>query len=368
MAAPVPDERRPSRLLTRVRLMPRPTRAALLLMTLAAILELLGQIINSKGVAIAAAVAMGAVLGDAFLVPRVTFAELDRKTPPRMAVGVEVPVHFSARGSSKRKSGRRPIVMVDRAPGLDVGRYVMPSLTIGERAHAERVAMPQHRGCWPHGGRIEIEAYSPLGGWVRRNRVQLAESGWVHPAPARPLRLPESSAGDIYGRSSTARSGNGHDFYGIREWRAGDPSTAVHWRASARRNQLVVVERERPGHPTVLIVAGRLADDQAGEELLARVAATTLQALRDGRSVVLAAPGSVTSVTRPLDALDWFAALDPETDPDGETVRSALQVAGAGATVVWLGAGALPPQVFGAARAAGVGSVSAAAQLAGKPR
>jgi uncharacterized protein (DUF58 family) len=358
----------PRDLLSRLRLLPRPTRATSLLLTIAAILEVLGQLIHSTGVAIAAAAAVGAVIGDAFLAPRVSFAELDRRTPARMAVGVEAKVHLSVTGSARRVSGRRPIVLKDRPPGLDIGRFVIPSIRSGERVVAERSAMPQLRGRWPDGGRVEIEAFSPLGGWVRRNQVRIAESGWVHPAPAAPLRLPEVSSGEIYGRTSTSRSGSGHDFYGIREWRAGDATTAVHWRASARRNQLVVMERERPGHPALIVLAGVLADDQAGEDLLARVAATAVQALRDGRGVVLVAGDSAETVARPIEALDWFAGLEPTSDPDGAALRSGMQMAGAGAIAVWLGAKPVPPQIAGVARAAGVRSMTAAHALAGVPR
>ncbi|MGN6472285.1 MAG: hypothetical protein ACTHK4_01390 [Mycobacteriales bacterium] len=359
----MPESKRGGKVLARIRLMPRPTRATSLLLTLATVLEMLGQLIHSTGVAVAAAFAVGAVIGDAFLAPRVTYAAVERRTPARMAVGVEAIVHLTVRGTGKRVSGRRPLVLKDRAPGLDIGRYVVPSIRAGEQAVAERTAMPQHRGCWSDGGRVDIEAYSPLGGWVRRNRVRLPESGWVHPAPAMPLRLPESTAGEIYGRTSTSRSGTGHDFYGIREWRVGDTTTAVHWRASARRNQLVVMERERPSHPTLLIVAGPLGDDEAAEDLLARVAATALQALRSGRGVVLASAGSVSSASRPIDALDWFAGLAPTTDPDGATLRSALQLAGMGTIVLWLGAAGVPAGLAPAARGAGAGAVLSAASL-----
>ncbi|HVT65222.1 MAG TPA: DUF58 domain-containing protein [Mycobacteriales bacterium] len=348
--------------------MPRPTRATLLLLTITALLELVGQLIASKGVAVAAAAAVGAVISDAFLAPRVTFAQVDRRTPLRMAVGVPAKVEVSVRGSARRVTGRRPIVLKDRAPGLDVGRYVFPSVRVGERAVAERAAMPHHRGCWPDGGRIDIEAYSPLGGWVRRNRVRIAESGWVHPAPAAPLRLPEVSTGEIYGRTSISRTGTGQDFYGIREWRAGDPSSSVHWRASARRNELVVMERERPGHPTLAVVVGRIPDDEAAEDLLARVASTAVQALRDGRALVLVADDTVEKVGKPIEALDWFAALDPMHEPDPAAVRTAMQLAGAGATVVWFGSETVPARVAGAARAAGAGSVTSAQAMAGPGR
>jgi uncharacterized protein (DUF58 family) len=351
-------------LIRRFQLLPRPTRSTSLILLLAALLELLGRLIHSTGVTLAAAAGVGAVVGDWLLTPRASLDDVERHTPSRMAVGVETTVQLSFTSRGSRFGGRRPIVLIDHAPGLDTGRYVTPALRMGERAIGQRTATPLRRGCWSHGGRVDLEAYSPLGGWVRRARVRLPESGWVHPGPATPLRLPDLTSGELYGRTSSSLSGGGIDFYGIREWRPGDPRSAIHWRASARRNELVVMERERPGHPTLLVVVGPLGAGDGPESLLARVAATTLHALRDGRGVVLLADGAPSMVTRPIDALDWFAGVDPVAAPTADQLRSALQLAGAGAVVLWLGA-ELPDQVRAAGRATGAGAVVAATELAG---
>jgi uncharacterized protein (DUF58 family) len=335
-----------------------------LLIFLAAILEVFGRLIHSTGVALAAAAAVGAVIGDGLLTPGAALDDVERRTPSRMSVGVEAPVQLSVTSRGGRLGGRRPIVLIDHGPGLDIGRYVTPSLRAGERAIGERVAMPLQRGCFPDGGLVDLEAYSPLGGWVRRARVRLPETGWIHPAQAPPLRLPGSAMGGAYGRTSSTRSGPGIDFFGIREWRVGDATTAIHWRASARRNQLVVMERERPGHPTLLVVAGPLRDDDRQELVLARVAATVLRALRDGRGVILLAEGSTTTVSRPIDALDWFAGLAPQAPPTGTDVRMAMQHAGSGAIVLWLGGGGVPDVVATAARGANAGALASAADLA----
>lgn len=351
-------------MLERIRLLPRPTRSTSLILVLAALLELLGRLIHSTGVTLAAAAGIGAVIGDWLLTPPIALDGVERHTPSRMAVGVETAVQVSVTSSTATRFGsRRPIVLIDHAPGLDIGRYVTPALQSGERAVGERVATPLRRGCWADGGWVDLEAYSPLGGWVRRSRVAVSQAGWVHPAPAAPLRLPEPRSGELHGSGSSASSGGGVDFFGIREWRAGDPRSAIHWRASARRNELVVMERERPGNPTLLVVVGPLGAGDGPEGLLARVAATALHALRDGRGVVLLADGAPTTVARPLDALDWFAAVDPLAAPTAEQIRAGLQAAGSGAVVVWLG-GAMPDQVRDAGRGGGAGVVVAATDLA----
>ncbi|HWA65964.1 MAG TPA: DUF58 domain-containing protein [Mycobacteriales bacterium] len=354
-------------MLDRVRLLPRPTRSTSLILLLAALLELLGRLIHSTGVTLAAAAGVGAVIGDWLLTPGAALDSVERHTPARMAVGVETTVQLSVTSRGARIGGRRPVVLIDHAPGLDVGRFVTPALRAGERAVGQRTAMPLRRGCWADGGRVDLEAYSPLGGWVRRSRVRLPETGWVHPAPAPPLRLPDPTSGELYGRGGSSRSGGGVDFYGIREWRAGDARSAIHWRASARRNELVVMERERPGHPTLLVVVAPLGAGDGPESLLARVAATALHALRDGRSVVLLADGPAVTVSRPTDALDWFAAVDPVRPVTTEQLRAGLQAAGGGAIVLWLGAAS--PEALGiAARGGGAGAVVSAAELATQAR
>ena len=345
-------------------MLPRPTRSTSLILLLAALLELLGRLIHSTGVTLAAAAGVGAVIGDWLLTPGAALDDVERHTPSRMAVGVAASVQLSVTSRGGRLGGRRPVVLVDHAPGLDVGRYVTPSLRAGERAIGERSAMPLRRGCWSDGGRVDLEAYSPLGGWVRRSRVRLPETGWVHPAPAPPLRLPDPTSGEAYGKASSPVSGAGVDFFGLREWRPGDPRSAIHWRASARRNELVVMERERPGHPTLLVVVGPLGAGDGPEALLARVASTTLYALRDGRSVVLLADGAPSTVSRPTDALDWFAGVDPVAPPAADELRSALQLAGTGAVVIWLGGAVIPDTVRAAARGAASGALVSAADLA----
>jgi hypothetical protein len=81
--------------------------------------------------------------------------------------------------------------------------------------------------------------------------------------------------------------------------------------------------------------------------------------------VLLLVAGGSTTVTRPLDALDWFAAVAPEAPPSEEDVRSALHLAGSGSIVLWLGAATIPDFVATSARSVAAGAVVSAATLAG---
>jgi uncharacterized protein (DUF58 family) len=175
-----------------------------------------------------------------------------------------------------------------------------------------------------------------------------------------PLRLPEPGAGVADGAATSRRAGAGTDFFGIREWRSGDAATAIHWRASARRSRLVVVERERPGRPSLLVAVDTAVDEEQWEHALARAAATAVLALRSGQAVALLAGSTTAAPTRPRDLLDWFAALGPVAPLEPATLRAAMGTASAGGTVLWVGDTGVPPQVAGHARAAGLTAIAAA--------
>jgi uncharacterized protein (DUF58 family) len=346
---------RASRFLARL---PRPTRSAALFLLLATILELVGRLINSTGVTIASAAAVGAVISDGLLTPGVRLGTIRRQVPSRMTVGIPVVTKITIEAHSRRRFGsRRPVVLIDRPAGLEPGRIVTPALRAGTCAVADRLAVPLRRGHYCDGGDMIVEAYSPLGGFVRRATRTFDSSWYIHPAAAAPLRLPETAGGDLLGATASRRTGSGTDFFGIREWRGGDPTSAIHWRASARRDQLVVLERERPGRPALLVVVGLGRDGDEWEHCLARVAATAVRALRSARPVVLIAGAESVTPSTPRDLLDWFAAVRSATTPDLDALRTALRVAGRDATLLWIGAEALPEPLARVARASGVGAV-----------
>jgi uncharacterized protein (DUF58 family) len=324
-------------------------------MLLAMILELLGRLINSTGVTVAAAAAVGAVISDGVLTPGVRLGVVRREAPARMAVGVPAAVRVTIGAHNRRRFGsRRPVVVVDRLPGVEPGRIVTPRLAARQSAVAERLALPVRRGVWAAGGALDIEAFSPLGGFVRRATIEVPGKYWVHPRPLPPLPMPEPVTGRADGAAATRRAGSGTEFFAVREWRAGDPANLVHWRASARRDHLVVLEREREGRPTFLVVVDTVpaAQVDAAEADLARAAATAVRALRSGQSVVLVTGSTVRAPTRPRDLLDDFAAVQWRP-ADPATVEAAIVGARGGATLLWVGGG-LPATVERQARAAGV--------------
>ncbi len=89
------------------------------------------------------------------------------------------------------------------------------------------------------------------------------------------------------------RPGVEGDFYGVRQWRAGDGKRLIHWRSSARRGALTVRQFERPRSRDVAVVLDLwrpqrpAAEDLETIELAVSFAATVLADLcRQGGSNV----------------------------------------------------------------------------------
>jgi len=323
-----------------------------MLFTLAILLELLGRLVDSTPIAIAAAAALGAVIGDAALTPRIDAVGLTRHSPNRMTVGVESPVRLVLTQPERRHPHLPPVLLIDHHPSLPPIQVLTPELTRGASVVMDLLVTPTQRGYWDAAADDTLEAYSPLGGFVRRRKFTFADARWVHPAPVAPLPLPDVTLGATTGPVGSGRSGQGMELYGIRDWRSGDAASNVHWRASARRNQLVVMERERPVTAALVVIVGAAAPGPEWELAIARAAATAIAARRLGQSVRLISRQDSAAPDTPSDVLDWFAALGEPSPTDLPELVTTLRQLGPGATVLWLAAGPVPPDLTRVARGA----------------
>jgi uncharacterized protein (DUF58 family) len=332
-----------------------------MLLLIAAILELLGRLISSSGVTIAASMALGAIVGDAALIPRIDRLRISREVAARLTVGVPARVQLTISASGRRLLARRPVVVLDQPQGLPETRVVVPAIAAGETALATYDATPTDRGHWTDERNIVIEGFSPLGGFVRRRRLAHGRETWVHPAPAAPLRLPQPVAGQAVGPIATPRSGAGTEIFGVREWRTGDPSSSIHWRASAKRGHLVVLEREQPSNAALVVIAsGPAPADSALEDVeraIARCASATVAALRSGQRIVLVSDSTPVVATTAMEILDWFAEATFDAEVGAGALGGAIRSAGVGATVVWLSADQPPPDLRRVAAASGVAAL-----------
>jgi len=120
----------------------------------------------------------------------------------------------------------------------------------------------------------------------------------------------------------SSKKGAGIDYYGVREFRSGDPLRHVHWKTTARRGELVVREFEQEtGTPLVVLIDNRAGSDSHKDynvllDAEARLAASVVHyAHYAGHPVTLAAyrgeSPELYDVRSFHDALRWLAALEP---------------------------------------------------------
>ena len=168
-------------------------------------------------------------------------------------------------------------------------------------AHGEAFA---HTSFDSHGGTVELLLPTEHRGWLPLHRIELSTVqplglarawGYVWPdepllvypaaeAQAPPLPAP---AGDA-GRAQVTRAGD--DIHQLRGYRTGDARRSIAWKASARRDSLLVREYEQH-RSEQLTLDWQLTDGLPYEQRIRRLARWVDDAEREGRRYALALPG-----------------------------------------------------------------------------
>jgi uncharacterized protein (DUF58 family) len=124
--------------------------------------------------------------------------------------------------------------------------------------------------------------------------------------------------------STGLRRGLGERDAMVRQYQPGDALRTVHWRSTARRDELMVRVEERPWHGGVTVLLDRRAPAHRGlrehsslEWAVELVASVCQHLLRNGRRVNLVAEDGVSlaSGTDPDGLLDVLATVRPSTHP-----------------------------------------------------
>lgn len=149
------------------------------------------------------------------------------------------------------------------------------------------VLLPTTQRGWLPLGRIELSTVQPLGLARAWGYAWPEESLLVYPAAetqSPPLPAP---AGDD-GRAQVTRAGD--DIHQLRGYRAGDARRSVAWKASARRDSLLVREYEQH-RSEQLTLDWQLTAGLPYEQRIRRLARWVDDAEREGRRYALALPG-----------------------------------------------------------------------------
>jgi uncharacterized protein (DUF58 family) len=257
--------------------------------------------------------------------------ELRRRAPVQATAGE--PFECALEIVNTGRLARHLIEVEDRFAG-GMGRAVAVRVRRHQPEILRYAIENPRRGIYP-GGEIIFESGAPFGLFYGRLRRRVDSGIVVYPRTFDVAGLPPSAVVDVErgdrSESSTLHRGHGGEFWGVREYRPGDPARLVAWKRSARglpAGRLAVVELAQETHPPFVIALN--LDPRAPREVREMVVSTgaslLLFALREGREV-RAYAGTRNSpfpeeVTRDS-ILTWSAGLRASlpTDPEGTSVE-----------------------------------------------
>lgn len=124
-------------------------------------------------------------------------------------------------------------------------RFLLGFLGPRSSVTAEYNCLCRNRGRYKIGP-LTAYLFDPLGLFFLKKTYFLYSEVYVYPRTFRIRRLPLVKGVLPWFGIDTARSGGDEDeFFGIREYKEGDPIKIIHWLSSARKNKLIVKEFQR---------------------------------------------------------------------------------------------------------------------------
>lgn len=256
--------------------------------------------------------------------------EVERRAP---LVGVAgEPLRCSMEVRNTGRLARHLIEVRDDLAG-GTGRGIVARVKRGVPARFDYAVENPRRGVYSD-GEVLLESAAPFGLLAGRRRIRTASSATIYPRTFEVANLPRPAAPDTTGaereEASEMHRGLGGEFWGVREYRPGDPARLIAWRQSARSlaaGRLSVVELAQETSPPfgVGIHLDPRAPRAAREMVVSAAASLMLRALAEGRGVVADAGPQSSDFPENPDAdavLTWCAGLVPSgpSRMDGTTV------------------------------------------------
>ncbi|QSH41247.1 DUF58 domain-containing protein [Lentisphaerota bacterium ZTH] len=182
--------------------------------------------------------------------------KLERRPNPDGAQNSSVTLPVAVKNLSWRF--RQAMVVMELCPFVSGGTlaFAVPPLRPHEEVILERTSKAARRGHFTL-SEIYLIGGDPAGLFRRRLEFDIPAEIMITPEITCLTSLPvtnrQQTAPDTEGRP-LATSGQGQDFYGIREYRHGDEMRFIHWKATAAKRQLMVKEFEANTTDRIIIV------------------------------------------------------------------------------------------------------------------
>jgi uncharacterized protein (DUF58 family) len=250
--------------------------------------------------------------------------EVTRRTPVLVTAGEPFECSLEIRNTGRFT--RHLLEIEDRFAG-DKGRAVAVRVRRHEPEVVRYTAENPRRGIYA-GGDTVIESGAPFGLFYGRRREWVSSDLVVYPRTFVVAGLPPSAVVDAErgdkSESSTYHRGHGGEFWGVREYRPGDPARLVAWKRSARgllAGKLAVVELAQETHPPLVLALNldARAPQEVREMVISISASLLLYGLGEGREVrAYAGPQNLPfpGESTPDSTLTWCAGLRASQPPD----------------------------------------------------
>ena len=266
------------------------------------------------------AIAAGTLLAVAvpFMLGKSAFAvalEFDRD---RVVAGSEVAAQLAVLNEGERIA--LP-VLLDIPVGDGLVEAHVPLLRPGA-AHREKITISAAKRGIITVGPMTIGRGDPLGVLRKDHTWPGVQTIYVHPVTA---PVPSASAGlmrDIEGAVTKKIVDSDLSFHAIRDYVAGDARRHVHWRSTAKTGSMMVRQYEETRRSRIAVVMdlalSEYATDAEFELAVSTASSLGLQAVREGREVVIAASAEIPEHAHGgVHSLRWLPTLTPRAMLDG---------------------------------------------------
>ncbi|MCU1457674.1 MAG: hypothetical protein JWL73_1766 [Actinomycetia bacterium] len=301
------------------------TRRGWSLFSGAVLLLVVGRIVGTIELAMLAGVALVLLaLALARVWASATDVDATRVLTPRQVV-VDQIAHVELELTNHGDDSTGALGLTERFDGgRHTARFVIDRIAPGARSRAVYRLPTTRRGRFDLGP-LTASSADPFGlahrTWTAAPRTWIVIRPRVHPVDPPPVGpASRGAAADPVARTRHGTSND--DFSTLREYEVGDDLRHVHWRTSARLDELMVRQDEtrRPEPATVLLDVRASAHDASSFELAVEAAASIVVALaRSGRPTeLMTSAGAILGRAAEEHTLDRLAEVRPLPTPAGQ--------------------------------------------------